>query len=67
MKDIDHNDPNQEWRYKKRRPRLNLGENFDGSKSTLEPWVEAEPGVQVHPARLKSYLKKRKEMFDKMK
>ena len=62
MKEIDHNDPNTEWNYKKRRPTINLGENFDSSKSTLLPWVEAEPGVQVHPERLKDYLRRRAEM-----
>ena len=61
MKEINHNDPTQEWKYKKRRPRINLGENFDGSKSTLEPWVEID-GAQIHPERLQAYLKRRKEL-----
>ena len=57
---IDHNDPNQEWKHKGKRPRLNLGENFDGTKSTLEPYIEID-GVQIHPDRLKHYLKSREK------
>lgn len=34
-----------------------LGQNFDGTLSTLPAYVEID-GVQVHPDRVEEYLKK---------
>lgn len=61
-KKIDHNNPNIEWDFKGERPTIVLGENHDGSRSTLMPWVDVGDGVQVHPDRVKTYLERRKEM-----
>lgn len=36
------------------RATVDLGENFDGSRSTLPPYVDIN-GVQVHPSRVDSW------------
>ena len=38
---------------------IDLGENFDGSHTKLEPYVEIDK-VQIHPDRLERYLNKLK-------
>jgi hypothetical protein len=42
-----------------------LGVNFDKTVSKLEPFVRLDDDVEVHPAHLDAYLKKREEEFKK--
>ena len=39
---------------------VDLGENWDGSHSTLPPYVDID-GIQIHPSRVDDYLKRREE------
>ena len=50
------------WEFVVERPAIDMGENYDGSHTKLLPWVEVEPGVQVHVDRVAEYKERRKKI-----
>lgn len=60
FKDIIQRIENQGFSVGGVRRTVDLGENFDGSRSTLPPYVDIN-GVQVHPSRVDSWTKEHPE------
>lgn len=45
----------EDWETENGRKEVILGQNADGSYSTLPPYIEID-GVQIHPDRIHQYL-----------